>query len=798
MWRKCDLHRHTTPDAQGAFNFDAKDFLLECVKEDLHVVAVTDHDRTDHIDAVMQEAPSHGVIVVPGVEISTDRGHVLALSPGDGGRTVLDELCNRIPGLGSSTVEFNRLISALSEERPNTAGLFRNHVVLIGAHADKPGSILASQQPSPLDDQVSKAQQLQALEVVDDKTLADWRKGIKQTDVVMALLQGSDAHPTVDSMARPTWIYLPEVTTRCVRHAFATHEASISHEQQPPSEPDFWIKSIRFEGGQYNGRRIDFSPRANALIGPPSSGKSLIVDAIRWVFDLPCAINDVKSSIDRRLEKCLPNGSTVVVELGGIVDNKEYPRVRGGTTSPETGAKPIVFSQAELARRSMEPVPSVALLDIHCPQAEVHKHQIEEIADKVHSAFVAVVELAKQAGELRLKVENEQEGLEVIRAKYLSLVGDEETAKSLGDLGRIESWHKAATQRLDEWRRDFEIPAGPELPAAPPLQTDLPIAEYVPSDAIQATLAEYKTAVSTAADQLVASLEKESAMRSPNVEALRGNIQASIGGEQHATPELVGEAERYRTRLSTLEQQAADLAALDQKISDQLEAIDTLIDLAAKSWDGLREARRKACTAVNKSMTAFFVRLSPGILTANVDQLLDHLGTGTYLRQASLREIGELLDRGSFVRAAISHLQFLSSDAGKEDSNEAAANARKIAHESTDRKQFDGIARLAALWPSDGIEILQKQMGEYPVPFDSLTEGLKALAIKEISFAASQLPAVTDQPEDAVPTTAIFENLVPTIREQRASRQFIIASHDANVVVSWGHGPGNRASACRF
>ena len=101
-----------------------------------------------------------------------------------------------------------------------------------------------------------------------------------------------------------------------------------------------------------------------------------------------------------------------------------------------------------------------------------------------------------------------------------------------------------------------------------------------------------------------------------------------------------------------------------------------------------------------------------------------------------------------------------------------------------DREKFDGIAQLSALWPSDGIEILQEQAGADPVPFDSLTEGLKALAIKEISFAASQLPAVTDQPEDAVPTTAIFENLVPTVREQRAFRQFIIASHDANVVVS--------------
>ena len=106
-------------------------------------------------------------------------------------------------------------------------------------------------------------------------------------------------------------------------------------------------------------------------------------------------------------------------------------------------------------------------------------------------------------------------------------------------------------------------------------------------------------------------------------------------------------------------------------------------------------------------------------------------------------------------------------------------------HLAMDRGRCDAIARLAVTWPGDGIEIFQKGQGNAgPVPFDSLSEGLKALAIKELSFAASDLPAVTDQPEDAVPTTAVFEKLVPTVREQRVSRQFIIASHDANVVVS--------------
>ena len=183
-------------------------------------------------------------------------------------------------------------------------------------------------------------------------------------------------------------------------------------------------------------------------------------------------------------------------------------------------------------------------------------------------------------------------------------------------------------------------------------------------------------------------------------------------------------------------------------------------------------------------MPSFFVRLSPDNLTTDIDQLLDDLKTGTRLHEATVEETRDALDRKYFVREAIRYLQFPTSGYEQQDMDEATVNGRKIAQESMDRRKFDGIARLAVLWPSDGIEILQKQAGADAVPFDSLTEGLKALAIKEISFADSQFPAVTDQPEDAVPTTAIFENLVPTVREQRASRQFIIVSHDANVVVS--------------
>ena len=784
MWRKCDLHRHTTPDDTDSFEFDAQEFVNRCIQDGLDVVAVTDHDRIDHIQEVIEEAAQHDIAVVPGVELDTDRGHIIALAPGGEGITVLEELRARVPARSSGTVEFNRLIAALSEQRADDTSQFRNHVVLVGAHADTSGSILAPSQPASVEDQIADVQKLHALEVVDSQTLNTWQRGIKQEDLVMALLQGSDAHPTVSYEERTTWMYLPEVTSQWLRHALATFESSICHEKDPPTEPEFWIKSIEFERGPYDGRRIEFSPRANALIGPPSSGKSLVIDAIRFVFNLPCQIEDVSSSIDRRLTNCLSGGAAVKVEMYGEDGFRELRRVHGGTHVPEVAVKPIVFSQVELARRSMEPIPSVALLDIHCAQSSSHEIEIGIISEAVQSSFARVVELAKRARKHRVEVENELEGLEATRSAYRELVNDEKTAMALGDLRRLDNWHDAAKQRIKHWHEEFRIPNGPEMPPVPTLETDISVSDYVPSHMLIQRLEEYQTTAQRSAAKLAAAFRVATTSHYSNVETLRRNVQAGVGEGHDATAGLAEEAERCRQRLAELEQSATELAGVDKEICDGLAETDDLIDRASNAWAELRQARKSACKSVNGSMRSFFVKLSTNSNTGEIDELLNDLRVGSNLQEASVRQVRNQLDRKLFVRAAIHHVQFTETDENQPDEDIAVENARKIANAAMDKEKYDGIANLTALWPSDGIEIFQKQGGSAPVTFDNLTEGLKALAIKEISFAASQFPVVTDQPEDAVPTTAIFEKLVPTLREQRASRQFIIASHDANVVVA--------------
>ncbi len=159
--------------------------------------------------------------------------------------------------------------------------------------------------------------------------------------------------------------------------------------------------------------------------------------------------------------------------------------------------------------------------------------------------------------------------------------------------------------------------------------------------------------------------------------------------------------------------------------------------------------------------------------------MIDDLKTGTYMRPETRNKIREDLDRSALLEYAVGLAR------GRLTETDELSDQERLVAEAMDRERYTDLAKLAMTWPGDGLDLRMKNAGgEDPTPFSELTEGLRALAIKEISFAASELPVITDQPEDAVPTRAVYDSLVPTLREQRALRQFIVVSHDANLVVA--------------
>jgi hypothetical protein len=75
---KADLHIHTTASYDGTATVAATlEHVARCT--DLDVIAITDHDTIDSALEACELATHYSIDVIPGVEVSTRSGHVLAL-----------------------------------------------------------------------------------------------------------------------------------------------------------------------------------------------------------------------------------------------------------------------------------------------------------------------------------------------------------------------------------------------------------------------------------------------------------------------------------------------------------------------------------------------------------------------------------------------------------------------------------------------------------------------------------------------------------------------------------------------
>ena len=73
-----DLHIHTIYSYDGTASVPA--VLTRAKQIGLDVIAITDHDEIAGSLKALERAPNHGVEVIPGMEVTTAEGHLLALN----------------------------------------------------------------------------------------------------------------------------------------------------------------------------------------------------------------------------------------------------------------------------------------------------------------------------------------------------------------------------------------------------------------------------------------------------------------------------------------------------------------------------------------------------------------------------------------------------------------------------------------------------------------------------------------------------------------------------------------------
>lgn len=79
-WFKADLHVHTCLSPCGDLMMSPRKIIGEVLRQCIDCIAITDHNTTENVQAVMGAAGRSGVIVMPGMEICTrEEVHVLGI-----------------------------------------------------------------------------------------------------------------------------------------------------------------------------------------------------------------------------------------------------------------------------------------------------------------------------------------------------------------------------------------------------------------------------------------------------------------------------------------------------------------------------------------------------------------------------------------------------------------------------------------------------------------------------------------------------------------------------------------------
>lgn len=813
---RADLHVHSFVDTETDPEPDLEAYVRAAAENDITFLAITDHNTARFARAAVEAATKMdtGVYVVPGVEISTHDGHLLALfSP------------EELDALESFATQGNLQLKKLSdtEKRSDRSMLDLVRAIdgagglAIPAHVDIANGMADKLRPAEMIE-LLESPALAGLEFATKDGLDSWfsdrdqdanrkaawkaRQRIPELrDRGLARVMSSDAH-TPDQVGRDrksrtlTRLRVDSPNFVAVRNAIALNPKARCKAETilPASYPR--VVSAQFEGGFLDGVEMSFSDNLNCIIGGRGSGKSTALLSIRAALGATIPTDEDPDDPDR-----MPDRTTVrFIDAAG--SERTAIRERGGDAVDSEGA-PIRLRMAELGQEETgrlargykdEPEVLLAFLDNFVVKHDYEERERELLAELEENAGEVsrtsgvtkkILELEKDEARLAASLKAATEGKVDEIARWATILASEEPLlKALHE--RIEELGKAQAHEaisLEDYASQYGVDLG-SAAAKPHVEGE---------DGLRARLEALEARRKELASQFVEELAETAAA------ALE-----AIAGWQEKHDEL---EERRAKKQAELEEQGLKVQA--GAIRDYAKRLGVVKADLAKA----RKRKEEHTTALAERKTL-------------VTDLHSNRHKLFMAREATLKRIaaeanqygGDLTIRVSYEEARVDSpwSSWLSARFGFHQPR-VGRLARRIKPQALADALLtsDGRAKLRGLKDDDGSafftddnlpeigwkwsEVFQLQTmrlhdrprievqrkGETkPKTFDHLSAGQQRSVLLGLVLCAEQNePLILDQPEDHLDGQYIADSVVGHLESAKERRQIIIATHSANLVV---------------
>lgn len=788
--------------------------LQVCKTENIKVVGIADHGNVDGIDAIRSVMAPEGIVVFPGFEIaSSEKIHFVCLFSEQTTATELNRYLGRLELLDPKDgVRPSKLSAEKIFDTMEALGGF-----YYAAHCTDDSGLLQKRMNHIWQNEKLKAAQIPGM--IDDlKSIEDdfYRKVILNKipeylrETPMAIINAKDVE-NPQTLENPKASCLIKMTRPCFeafKLAFQDPESRIRLNSDICEQFYSQIASLSITGGYLDGLQIEFSEHLNSVIGGRGTGKSTLLECIRYALELePVGKNAQKQHLEIIRENLGKSKARIeLVVRSSKMNGKKYTIARrygeGASVKDEAG-NISTFTPEEIL-----------------PEIEIYgQNEIYEIAqDGLAQKKLLARFLGVEHGDYENKIHQVLATLKANRVKLHKALDNKASAEDeLSKLPKLQ-------ERINQFKAlgiEDKLKAIPLLETEKRLQRRIVEEELVNleqafaqiKDALPDTIflsasvieklphAETLKEIKAGLDQL--KIDTESVLNTWNqtfstsktkITQLISQLQEGIKNQESAlekTFKALPSSEGKSGREIGLEYQ--QLLQAIERIKPKESAVKTqqmLIDELQKQrrslldeLSGYRSNRTaKFESALKKLNKKLIYKLK---LTVNPEA--DKQPVIDFLLNCNLEGVGEkrlswINEKDDFSPVKLAELI----EKGESALTGSSWGITPTVASALVKLPGSKVLQLQEIELPDIIEIqlnVSHQGDANYRSLDKLSTGQQCTAVLHLLLLQNKDPLIMDQPEDNLDNAFIADRIVDELRSAKINRQFIFATHNANIPV---------------
>jgi energy-coupling factor transporter ATP-binding protein EcfA2 len=800
------LKRHNKSTAfrdEGSYNAA---IVHTCKSEGVEVIGVTDHYRIKDSQKLIDTARQAGLFVFAGFEAKTKDGvHFLCLLDPSVSMSLVEAKIHdcgihdesQLSPTGKyDTGEFLsecnqwKVAACIAAHVAADDGLLR---VLKGQSriaAWRDENLLACSLPGSIDDAPEDLRP-----ILRNKN-PDYKR-----ERPVAVLNSQDVSDPA-ALKRPgasCWIKMSSVSIEGLRQAFLDPESRIRLASDPVPESHSEFVAITWEGGFLDAAAIHFNENLNVLVGGRGSGKSTVVESLRYVLQLEPVGEEAKNVHEGITRHVLKSGTKISLVLRSCRPNKREYAIERTVPNP-----PVVKDElgSVLALTPSDIIPGVEVFGQHeiselAKSPEKRTRLLDRFMEPDTGLVKRKSDLKRELERSRTRVLDLRKELQQIEERLATLPALEETLKRYRELGLEEKLkEQSLLVREERLLRSAQETLEPAKIASDALREAFPIdTAFVSPQALEAlpgkqalhALEAVLIKFNKDAAQVSASLDKTIKAAEISISGTRAQWEErkkTVQGEYEKTLRDLQKSKIDGEEFLRLRRQIEDLRPLRERkaalLKDEQAQIQHRRNLTAEWEDFKREEFQRlerAGKKVNRQLSDLVrVRVE---FSGNREPLM-----------TALKEIGGRLSETLDVLRKVPDFSLAAFTASLRTGRDDLVKRFLVPPAQAERLAQAGdqiVMQIEELElpPIMHIELnvaAEGQAAEWRT-LEGLSTGQKATAVLLLLLLESEAPLIVDQPEDDLDNRFITEGVVPKMREEKRRRQFILATHNANIPV---------------